>query len=81
LEDSMENSFHFFPLWKRGMKGDLTAFQKAKLLREVVFRVAPVGARETHQPSFLLDGQAHSRKYLQGTLDQIKIRIRAGLFR
>jgi len=26
----MENSFHFFPLWKRGMKGDLTAFQKAK---------------------------------------------------
>jgi hypothetical protein len=28
----MENSFHFFPLWKRGMKGDLTAFQKAKLL-------------------------------------------------
>jgi hypothetical protein len=29
----MENSFHFFPLWKRGMKGDLTAFQKAKLLR------------------------------------------------
>jgi predicted AAA+ superfamily ATPase len=30
----MENSFHFFPLWKRGMKGDLTAFQKAKLLRK-----------------------------------------------
>jgi hypothetical protein len=29
----MENSFHFFPLWKRGMKGDLTAFQKAKRLR------------------------------------------------
>jgi len=29
----MENSFHFFPLWKRGMKGDLTAFQKAKLLQ------------------------------------------------
>jgi hypothetical protein len=29
----MENFFHFFPLWKRGMKGDLTAFQKAKLLR------------------------------------------------
>ena len=28
----MENSFHCFPLWKRGMKGDLTAFQKAKLL-------------------------------------------------
>jgi hypothetical protein len=28
----MENSFHFFPLWKRGMKGDLTAFQKAKVL-------------------------------------------------
>jgi hypothetical protein len=28
----MENFFHFFPLWKRGMKGDLTAFQKAKLL-------------------------------------------------
>jgi hypothetical protein len=24
--------YHFFPLWKRGMKGDLTAFQKAKLL-------------------------------------------------
>jgi hypothetical protein len=31
----MENSFHFFPLWKRGMKGDLTAFQKAKLLRKI----------------------------------------------
>jgi multimeric flavodoxin WrbA len=31
----MENSFHFFPLWKRGMKGDLTAFQKTKLLRGV----------------------------------------------
>jgi hypothetical protein len=29
----MENSFHFFPLWKRGMKGDLTALQKAKLLQ------------------------------------------------
>jgi hypothetical protein len=28
----MENSFHFFPLWKRGRKGDLKAFQKAKLL-------------------------------------------------
>jgi hypothetical protein len=30
----MENFFHFFPLWKRGMKGDLMAFQKAKLLRK-----------------------------------------------
>jgi hypothetical protein len=29
----MENSFRFFPLWKRGMKGDLMAFQKAKLLQ------------------------------------------------
>jgi len=29
----MENFFHFFSLWKRGMKGDLTAFQKAKLLQ------------------------------------------------
>jgi hypothetical protein len=29
----MENSFRFFPLWKRGMKGDWTAFQKAKLLQ------------------------------------------------
>jgi hypothetical protein len=29
------NSFHFFPLWKRGMKGELTAFQKAKLLLKV----------------------------------------------
>jgi len=29
----MEDSFRFFPLWKRGMKGDFTAFQKAKLLR------------------------------------------------
>jgi hypothetical protein len=28
------NSFHFFPLWKRGMKGDLTAFQKAKRLQD-----------------------------------------------
>ena len=32
------NSFHFFPLWKRGMKGDLTAFQKAKLLPNPQFR-------------------------------------------
>jgi len=31
----MENSFHFFPLWKRGMKGDLMAFQKAKLLHKI----------------------------------------------
>ncbi len=23
----------FFPLWKRGMRGDLTTFQTAKLLR------------------------------------------------
>ena len=30
--DSRENSFRFFPLWKRGMKGEFTAFQKAKLL-------------------------------------------------
>ena len=29
----MENSFPLFPLWKRGMKGDFMAFQKAKLLR------------------------------------------------
>ena len=35
MRDSMENSFHFFPLWKRGMKGDLTAFQKAKLLQKL----------------------------------------------
>jgi hypothetical protein len=27
----MEDPFHFFPLWKRGMKGYFTAFQKAKL--------------------------------------------------
>jgi hypothetical protein len=40
LGDSMENSFHFFPLWKRGMKGDLTAFQKAKLLQKMKFRVS-----------------------------------------
>ena len=33
--DSRENSFHFFPLWKRGMKWDLTVFQKAKLLRNL----------------------------------------------
>jgi hypothetical protein len=33
----MENSFHFFPLWKRGMKGDLMAFQKAKLLQKMIF--------------------------------------------
>jgi hypothetical protein len=33
----MEDSFHFFPLWKRGMKGDLTAFQKAKRLRIFLF--------------------------------------------
>jgi len=37
----MENSFHFFPLWKRGMKGDLTAFQKAKLLQS--FFISPRG--------------------------------------
>jgi hypothetical protein len=24
--------YQFFPLWKRGMKGDFMAFQKAKLL-------------------------------------------------
>jgi hypothetical protein len=33
LGDPMENSFHLFPLWKRGMKGDLEAFRKAKLLQ------------------------------------------------
>jgi hypothetical protein len=33
----MENSFHFFPLWKRGMKGDLIAFQKTKLLQIFIF--------------------------------------------
>ena len=36
MGDSMENSFRFFPRWKRGMKGDLTAFQKAKLLRFIL---------------------------------------------
>jgi hypothetical protein len=36
----MENSFHFFPLWKRGMKGDLTALQKAKLLPREKFLVS-----------------------------------------
>jgi hypothetical protein len=35
----MENSFHFFPLWKRGMKGDFTAVQKAKLLPQ--FQMTP----------------------------------------
>jgi len=35
----MENSFHFFPLWKRGMKGDLTAFQKAKLLSKFKYQI------------------------------------------
>jgi hypothetical protein len=29
----MEDPFHFFPLWKRGMKEDFRAFQKAKLSR------------------------------------------------
>jgi hypothetical protein len=38
----MENSFHFFPLWKRGMKGDLTAFQKAKVLPLFLFIQNPV---------------------------------------
>jgi len=33
----MKNSFHFFPLWKRGMKEDLTAFQKAKRLPYLLF--------------------------------------------
>jgi hypothetical protein len=37
----MENFFHFFPLWKRGMKRDLTAFQKAKLLQFLWF--LPIG--------------------------------------
>jgi hypothetical protein len=40
----MENFFHFFPLWKRGMKGDLMAFQKAKLLRR--FYSARNGAKD-----------------------------------
>jgi hypothetical protein len=30
--DSREDSFRFFPLWKRGMMGEFPAFQKAKLL-------------------------------------------------
>jgi hypothetical protein len=42
----MENSFHFFPLWKRGMKGDLTAFQKAKLLPKNKYPVIPRGKRK-----------------------------------
>jgi hypothetical protein len=35
----MEKSLHFFPLWKRGMKGDLTAFQKAKRLQKTLLLV------------------------------------------
>jgi hypothetical protein len=30
----MDSSFRFFPLWKRGMKGDFMAFQKTKLLKK-----------------------------------------------
>ena len=30
----MENSFHFFPLWKRRKKGDFNAFQKVRLSGE-----------------------------------------------
>jgi len=29
----MDNSFHFFSLYERGMKGDLMAFQNGKLLQ------------------------------------------------
>jgi len=39
----MENSFHFFPLWKRGMKGDLTAFQKAKRLQNFEMNIPEQG--------------------------------------
>jgi hypothetical protein len=28
---AFDQRFRFFPLWKRGMKGDLTAFQKTKV--------------------------------------------------
>ena len=55
----MENSFHFFPLWKWGMKGDLTAFQKAKLLlsfhfnRSVFEEDKYVNGGEFHEPLFL----------------------------
>ena len=33
------NAPYFFPLWKRGMKGDLAAFQKADLLGKIQKRV------------------------------------------
>jgi hypothetical protein len=33
----MEDSFRFFPLWKRGMKGDFNTFQKAKLVGDYLF--------------------------------------------
>ena len=43
----MENSFHFFPLWKRGVKGDLMAFQKAKLLLKILF-ISPRNVNPTN---------------------------------
>jgi hypothetical protein len=45
----MENPFHFFPLWKRGMKGDLMAFQKAKRLPN---NWIPAFAGMTEKPTF-----------------------------
>jgi hypothetical protein len=41
----MENSFPFIPLWKRGMKGDLTAFQKAKRLPYIENRLLKGGMK------------------------------------
>jgi hypothetical protein len=32
--------FHFFPLWKRGRKGDFTAFQKINLLSPLEYFIA-----------------------------------------
>jgi hypothetical protein len=46
----MRNSFHFFPLWKRGKKGDLTAFQKAKLLQKLTYSVGRASVRQPKNP-------------------------------
>jgi hypothetical protein len=57
----MENSFHFFPLWKRGMKGDLTAFQKAKLLLKPILSFLGRFKKLFHQaPDVGLSDQGNS---------------------
>jgi hypothetical protein len=66
-----DGRFHFFPLWKRGMKGDFTAIQKTKLLQknnynrlgggcEAVF-LLPKGALHFLAPLSSLGGEGPNR--------------------